>query len=132
MKVRTTRDAASDLVSARRYDAATDPVLRERFLDDFDVMIERIVVFPDSAPPVEGFSALRRTRMRRFPYGVFYTRAGAEKLIACVYCTPDAITRPPLRAHPPDRFVSAVTRCYSPGSPEQPCSSSSRRRQNLS
>lgn len=81
MKVHITRDAESDLVTARRYYAAIDSALGERFLDDFDAVIDRLAVFPDGAPPVEGFTALRRTRMRRFPYGVFYTRAGEAELI---------------------------------------------------
>ena len=64
--------AVDDLRRARDHYSAIDPTLSDDFAHAFDVVVERIRTFPHGAPPVDGFSGLRRARMRRFPYGVFY------------------------------------------------------------
>ncbi len=64
--------AVDDLRRARDHYAGIDPALSENFADAFDTVIARIRAFPHGAPPVDGFPGLRRARMRRFPYGVFY------------------------------------------------------------
>lgn len=61
-----------DLRRARDYYARIDPALSEDFADALDTVMTRIEAFPHGAPPVDGFPGLRRARMRRFPYGVFY------------------------------------------------------------
>lgn len=64
--------AVDDLRRARDHYGAIDSALSDEFARAFDVVVERIRVFPHGAPPVDGFPRLRRARMRRFPYGVFY------------------------------------------------------------
>lgn len=65
--------AVSDLEHAHDYYLAdTGAALGGRFLDDVDALIERIEMFPAGAPPVDGFSDLRRARLRHFPYGIFH------------------------------------------------------------
>ena len=64
--------AVDDLRRARDHYARINPALSEDFADAFDTVISRIRAFPHGAPPVDGFPGLRRARMRRFPYGVFY------------------------------------------------------------
>ena len=64
--------AIDDLRRARDRYAQVDPALSERFADAVDAVIARIMAFPHGAPPVDGFPGLRRARVRRFPYGVFY------------------------------------------------------------
>lgn len=64
--------AVDDLRRARDHYAGIDPALSEDFSAAFDTVISRIRAFPHGAPPVDGFPGLRRARMRRFPYGVFY------------------------------------------------------------
>lgn len=49
-----------------------DPEFGTLFLHDLDAVIDRIEMFSQGAPPVDGFEHLHRARMRRFPYGVFY------------------------------------------------------------
>lgn len=64
--------AVEDLRRARDHYTRIDPSLGENFAEAFDTVISRIKAFPHGAPPVDGFPGLRRARMRRFPYGVFY------------------------------------------------------------
>lgn len=64
--------AVDDLRRARDHYSAIDPTLSDDFAAAFDVVVERIRIFPHGAPPVDGFPGLRRARIRRFPYGVFY------------------------------------------------------------
>lgn len=64
--------AVDDLRRARDHYARKDPALSENFADAFDTAVSGIRAFPHGAPPVDGFPGLRRVRMRRFPYGVFY------------------------------------------------------------
>lgn len=72
MTVALGEHAVDDLRRARDHYARIDPVLSADFADAFETVISRISAFPRGAPPVEGFPGLRRARMRRFPYGVFY------------------------------------------------------------
>lgn len=64
--------AVDDLRRARDHYAAIDPALSDDFALAFDAVLERIRIFPHGAPPVDGLHGLRRARMRRFPFGVFY------------------------------------------------------------
>ena len=64
--------AVDHLRRARDRYAAIDPALSGDFALGFDAVVERIRIFPHGAPPVDGLPGLRRARMRRFPYGVFY------------------------------------------------------------
>lgn len=80
--------AVDDLRRVRDYYARIDPCLSEDFAAAFDTALERIQAFPHGAPPVEGFPDLRRARMRRFPYGVFYQDIGGEPVILVVRVLP--------------------------------------------
>ena len=64
--------AVDDLRRARDHYSAIDPALSDDFAQAFDAVVERIQMFPHGAPPVDGLPGLRRARMRRFPFGVFY------------------------------------------------------------
>lgn len=64
--------AVDDLRRACDHYAAIDPALSDDFALAFDAVVERIRIFPHGASPVDGLPGLRRARMRRFPYGVFY------------------------------------------------------------
>ncbi|GGB24059.1 hypothetical protein GCM10011492_12460 [Flexivirga endophytica] len=75
MTVALGEHAVADLRRARDHYARIDPALSHNFADAFDMVVSRIRAFPHGAPPVEGFPGLRRARMRRFPYGVFYRDA---------------------------------------------------------
>jgi plasmid stabilization system protein ParE len=44
--------------------------------------IGSVVSFPDAWPPIEG--EIRRCLVRRFPYGILYTRLDSEVLILAV------------------------------------------------
>jgi len=72
VKVRLTSRAVADLEDAVQVYGEIGPELSLGFRDDLDSAIERIEMFPRGAPPVDGFPGVRRARMRRFPYGIFY------------------------------------------------------------
>lgn len=72
MTIRFTQRAVVDLEHAHDYYAEINPQLGGQFLDDLDTALDRLEMFPAGAPPVDGFDDLRRARMRRFPYGIFY------------------------------------------------------------
>ncbi|GAB3199640.1 hypothetical protein GCM10027062_16860 [Nocardioides hungaricus] len=79
MTVRLGRLAIRDLERAREY-YGHDDGLSAGLLADLDRVIERMQAFPNGAPPVEGFPGVRRARMRRFPYGVFYRVLGPDSI----------------------------------------------------
>lgn len=81
MRIRLTAAAAADLQeTASRYDGFEAGVGAD-FLRAFDDVVERLQMFPSGAPPVDGLRpGVRRARMRRFPYGVFYFQ-GLDELI---------------------------------------------------
>lgn len=70
--VRISEHAAEDLRQAHHHYKAIDPSLSTAFSAAVDPVIDRIRTFPQGAPPVDGFPGIRRARVRRFPYGVFY------------------------------------------------------------
>lgn len=80
MKVRLAARAVSDLEQAADHYDGQVAGLGAEFLRAFDTALERLQLFPEGAPPVDGFPGVRRARVRRFPYGVFY-RPEAEELI---------------------------------------------------
>lgn len=81
MRIVLTPHAVGDVEEACDSYATIDPELSTRFADDVDAAIERIMMFPRGAPAVEGFDTLRRARMRRFPYGIFYQQTPAGDLL---------------------------------------------------
>ena len=68
--------AAADLHAARKYYEEARPGLGEQLADEVDHLFTRLLAFPLSAPPVAGFDTVRRARLRRFPYQVFYQLDG--------------------------------------------------------
>ena len=76
--------AVDDLRRARDHYAAIDPALSDDFAVAFDAVVERIRIFPHGAPPVDGLPGLRRARMRRFPFGVFYRDADETVIVVRV------------------------------------------------
>ncbi|MCX7521753.1 type II toxin-antitoxin system RelE/ParE family toxin [Microbacterium sp. STN6] len=87
MTVRLTGLAVSDLSEIRDHYRAIDDDIERRFLDQFDLVVERLLSFPRGAPSVEGFSGVRRARIRALPYGVFYRLEGDDILILRVLHT---------------------------------------------
>jgi len=85
--VRLTGLAVSDLSEIRDYYRARDNDAEHRFLDQLDLVVERLLSFPRGAPPVDGFPDVRRGRMRPFPYGIFYRLDGDDILILRVLHT---------------------------------------------
>jgi len=84
VNVRFSALAVADLEEAHDYYLEVNPALGDRFLDDLDTAIERLAMSPAGAPPVEGFDAVRRARMRHFPYGIFYRHSPAENELLVV------------------------------------------------
>ncbi len=76
--------AVDDLRRARDHYSAIDSALSDEFAHTFDAVVERIQMFPHGAPPVDGLPGLRRARMRRFPYGVFYRDADETVMVVRV------------------------------------------------
>lgn len=72
MKIRFTSRAAEDLTQARIHYDKVDPELGTQFLVELDRLRDRLLMFPLGAPPVDGLPGLRRARVKRFPFGVFY------------------------------------------------------------
>lgn len=72
MTLRLTELAVDDLTAAHEHYHAINEELGRRFLDQLDRSMDRLVMFPNGAPPVDGFPGVRRARMRQFPHGVFY------------------------------------------------------------
>jgi len=85
--VRLTELAIGDLGEIRDHYHAIGEDLEYRFLDQLDRVTNRLIAFPKGAPPVDGFPGVRRARMRRFPYGVFYRLDGDDILILRVLHT---------------------------------------------
>lgn len=81
MKVVLTRLAVGDVEEACAHYAGIDPELATRFVEGVDGALKRIAMFPRGAPLVEGFDDLRRARMSRFPYGIFYQQTPAGGLL---------------------------------------------------
>lgn len=67
-----TLSAVADLRDARAGYGRIEASLADAFALAMEQVIERLELFPRSGTPVEGFDDLRRFRVRRFPYGVFY------------------------------------------------------------
>jgi plasmid stabilization system protein ParE len=84
VKVLLGEHAVDDLRRARVRYEAIDPALSDDFAAAFDAVVERMRIFPHGAPPVDGFPGLRRARMRRFPYGVFYRDADETLVVVRV------------------------------------------------
>lgn len=57
MRVRLTELAIGELAATRDHYPVIDEELEHRFLDQFDLVVDRLLAFPYGAPPVDGFPA---------------------------------------------------------------------------
>ena len=73
-------EAAEDLREAREHYLGIDPALARGLGEEFSLVVERLEMFPSSGRPVEGVDGVRRARMRRYPYGVFYRLADPDEV----------------------------------------------------
>lgn len=67
-----TPSAIADLREVRDHYREIDEDLAVDLVRELGHVIERLEMFPRSGMPVEGFDDVRRSRVRRYPYGVFY------------------------------------------------------------
>lgn len=72
MTVSLRRAAEADVRAAVAYYAAAGPDLGEQFIEELGRLLSRLAVFPRSAQQVQGFAAVRRPLVRRFPFAVYY------------------------------------------------------------
>ena len=80
LRIRLSGLAVADLEEAVAHYDEQAPGLGTEFLEAIDRVVERMQMFPEGAPPVDGFPGVRRARVKRFPYGVFY-RAAPDSVI---------------------------------------------------
>jgi len=64
--------AVADIRAAHKYYEEARPGLGEDLIAELDRLFARLEAFPRSAPLVAGYEPVRRARLRRFPYAVFY------------------------------------------------------------
>ncbi|GMA41880.1 hypothetical protein GCM10025883_39250 [Mobilicoccus caccae] len=65
-------NAVADVHDARDHYGAIREDLVDSFMEGVEQIVDRLQMFPRSGTPVERFGDLRRARVPRFPYGVFY------------------------------------------------------------
>lgn len=80
MRVELKPAAIADVAAALKYYEDPQPGLAGEFLDAFDGVLRRLALFPESATTVEDSDPVRRARLRRFPFGVFYLAEG-ERIV---------------------------------------------------
>jgi toxin ParE1/3/4 len=71
--VRFARPAVADVEAARDYYEAIRDDLAVEFRDELEVVLERLTTFPLSGRPVAEIRGVRRARLRRFPFSIFYS-----------------------------------------------------------
>lgn len=80
MRIELQPAAVDDARAARRYYDAAQPSLGEEFLNELDRLFARLSEFPLSSQSVEGYEDVRRARVRRFPFAVFYRTDGLDQI----------------------------------------------------
>ncbi len=82
--VRVRREAEREIETAFAWYEEQRPGLGREFLDELEVVYERLAAFPLSHTNV--YRGLRRARLRRFPVGVFYLVTETEiRVVAVVH-----------------------------------------------
>jgi len=82
--VRVRREAEREIETSFAWYEEQRPGLGREFLDELEVVYERLVGFPLSHTHV--YRGLRRARLRRFPVGVFYLVTETEiRVVAVVH-----------------------------------------------
>jgi toxin ParE1/3/4 len=69
LKVALRPQAVADLEAARDWYGEAGAGLGDGFIEAVDEVFRRLVVFPRSAPRVDGTPGVRRAPVRRFPFG---------------------------------------------------------------
>lgn len=64
--------AVADIQLAGKYYEEEVPGLGDDLVTQLDQLFARLAAFPRSSPLVAGYEPVRRARLRRFPYSVFY------------------------------------------------------------
>ena len=78
--------AAAELVYAQDWYKVESPGLGKRFREAVDVLTARMSRSPEQFPVV--FKAVRRARLRRFPYSVYFVvEEDAFFVIACFHAS---------------------------------------------
>jgi toxin ParE1/3/4 len=80
VRVELRPSAIDDIGAACDYYEAARPGLGEEFVEDLDRLFARLEIFPLSAQVVEGYEGVRRARLHRFPFGVFYRLGEADRI----------------------------------------------------
>lgn len=92
-------EAVDDLQTALTHYADIDADLARDFAEELDLLVERLQMFPRSGRPVEDARDVRRARLRRFPYGVFYRLAADEiRILRVLHAARDRPTLPEANA----------------------------------
>lgn len=82
--------ARLDLIDARAWYERKARGLGERFLSEVDFQAQRIAANASHFPLM--FADVRRARLRRFPYGLFFREVdGDAYVIACFHSSRDPI-----------------------------------------
>lgn len=81
MNVRLLPAAERDVRTVRDHLGEVDPRLSVRFAEDVDLVLERLVVFPRSAPRVDGRPDVRRALLHDFPHAVYYVTTAHEIVV---------------------------------------------------
>ena len=83
-----TQSARAELIEAQDWYEAEAPGLGRRFRADIDALVGRIAANPLQFPLI--FKTVRRGRVRKFPYSLFFVLAGdAVIVIACFHGSRD-------------------------------------------
>lgn len=76
-------EAAAELSDARLWYAARQDGLGERFLQEVEAIVARIVEWPAAFPSVHGQT--RRAVLRRFPYAVYFREVSDAIVVLAVH-----------------------------------------------
>lgn len=89
--------AVEDIGAARDYYTNAEPRLDKHLLQDLDRLFTRLEAFPRSAPVVVGYEPVRRARLRRFPYAVFYQLTESDRIdvLRVIHTARSSATWPP-------------------------------------
>lgn len=79
MNYRFLTPALAEIREAAAFYEERVPGLGADFLDEVDVTMERILVFPEAWGSLGG--RYRRCHLRRFPYSVIYSIQGNEEIV---------------------------------------------------
>ena len=86
--LRFTPAARAELIDAQDWYEGEAPGLGRRFRDEIDRTLQRIAAAPLQFPVV--YETVRRSRVKTFPYALFFCIDGAELLVvACFHSRRD-------------------------------------------